>query len=102
MDGRRVVAKTQVTQGEALEVTLKLETPAGVPVTSATGVVAKAKPPAGAAVRTYSTAPGTSPGEWLATILFDLPGRWWVSAECSGPTPAIDEVMVEVTPRQVA
>jgi hypothetical protein len=101
IEGNRLMAQKQLVVGEAVELRLTLITPAGVPVTGASGVTVKARPQAGT-VRTYAVSPGAAPGEWVATVLLDLPGRWWLSGECSGPTPAIAEVPVEVFPRAVS
>ncbi len=99
LDGRLAMASS-VIEGAALECRLILKTPGGAAVTDASGVAVKAKPP-GAAVRTYVVAPGAGAGEFLATVLFDLPGRWWISGTCTGPTPTVAEQSIEVRPRMV-
>ena len=87
--------------GEEAEVTLTLRTAAGLPLGGATGVQIRAKPPGAEAVRSYAATAGGGTGEWVALVQFDLPGRWWVAGECTGPARAIAEIPIEVRPRAV-
>ena len=83
-----------------MELRLRVRTPAGALV-AAGGIVITAKPPGGAPVRTYA-AVAAGLGDWTATVLFDAPGRWWVSGACQTPSRAIAEFPVEVQPRAVS
>jgi hypothetical protein len=100
MDGKPMTTTLRPIAGEEMELRLRVRTPAGGLV-AAGGIAITAKPPGGAAVRSY-TAVAAGPGDFTATVLFDLPGRWWISGACETPSRAIAEFPVEVQPRAVS
>ena len=100
MDGKPMTTTLRPIAGEEMELRLRVRTPAGALV-AAGGIVITAKPPGGAPVRTYA-AVAAGLGDWTATVLFDAPGRWWVSGACQTPSRAIAEFPVEVQPRAVS
>jgi hypothetical protein len=99
MEGTPMTTTLRPIAGEEMELRLRVRTPAGGLV-AAGGVSITAKPPGGAPQRTY-TAVASGIGDWTATVLFDVPGRWWVSGACQTPSRAVAEFPVEVRARAV-
>jgi len=93
IEGKRMSVST-LTAGSAALIMVTFLTEGGAPITDAGGVVLRAKPPGAGAVRTYNVTPGDSPGEWRGTILFDVPGRWWVEGLCATPSPEVSAPLV--------
>ena len=100
IEGRGAMSGQQHKVGEAIEASALFKSPAGAALV-VTGVAIRAKVPGGE-IRTYGSSAGDAPGEWVATIPLDTPGRWFISAECGAPTPAVSEVAIDVLPRLVA
>lgn len=97
-EGRPVGQMQDVMQGEAVRIDLRFGDAAGAPI-AVSGAALRAKPPSGD-VRSYALTAGPSPGEWAATVLFDVAGRWWIEGECTSPSPAVTpSLLVVVRPR---
>jgi hypothetical protein len=93
IEGKRMSVFT-LTAGSAALIKVTFRTEGGAPITDAGGVVLRAKPPGAGAVRTYTVSPGDLPGEWRGTILFDVPGRWWVEGLCATPSPEVSAPLI--------
>jgi hypothetical protein len=93
IEGKRMGVFT-LTAGSAALIKVTFLTEGGAPITDAGGVVLRAKPPGAGAVRTYTVSPGDLPGEWRGTILFDVPGRWWVEGLCATPSPEVSAPLI--------
>jgi hypothetical protein len=103
IEGRRPKAMETAMAGEMVLIALTFRDRAGAPITNAGGVALRARPPGGGAVRSYATEAGARPGEWVAQILLDTPGRWWIEGECATPTPAVSQpLVVQVSRRATA
>jgi hypothetical protein len=97
-EGRPVGQMQDVMQGEAVRIDLRFADAAGAPIV-VSGAALRAKPPSGE-VRSYALTAGPATGEWAATVLFDLAGRWWIEGECTSPSPAVTpSLLVVVRPR---
>lgn len=97
-EGRPVGRMEEVMQGEAVRIDVTFSDAAGAPV-AVGGATLRAQPPQGAA-RSYPLAAGAAAGEFSATVLFDVAGRWWLEGDCATPTPAVTpSLMVTVRPR---
>lgn len=97
-EGRPVGQMQDVMQGEAVRIDLRFADAAGAPI-AVSGAALRAKPPSGE-VRSYALTAGPTPGEWAATVLFDVAGRWWIEGECTSPSPAVTpSLLVVVRPR---
>ena len=93
IEGKRMSVFT-LTAGSAALIKVTFLTEGGAPITDAGGVVLRAKPPGAGAVRTYTVSPGDLPGEWRGSILFDVPGRWWVEGLCATPSPEVSAPLI--------